>query len=355
MIGRLSFVLPALLLVFASCKQEQKPATTAPAKAAGPAIRATVLTIQSKMGDAPTATHEVIIANGRARSTEELDAWRLFDTKSNEVTFVDDLAKTYTTVPFKTLLANRTAANERPLDPDLQRAQVLSLGKTQQLQGVASAETIIRLGSYERHLWIGTPNGVPPTLFAMMQLSHPPTSSLAPVMRDVDTFLGNVKGFALAEETALPYGNKKLVAARNVTAIAQKDVAASLIEIPRGYEKVAYVAPALPAVTRRDVLPATLSPTTESAVAPPPIVAAPVAPKPAAVQPAAKPTAKPAVKPAAKPVVKPAAKPAKKSTVKPAPKRTTKPTVKRPPAKRATPKAKPKPPPKKRTPPKKRS
>lgn len=339
--SRLSFVLPALLLALAACKETPKPADKPAAPVAGPATRATVITIRSTMTDSPDAAYDIVIANGRARSTEELDTWRLIDTGKKEVTFVDDLAKTYSTVPFQTLLTDRTAANGRPLDPDLQRAQVLASGKTQKLQGVAAAETVIRLGAYERHLWIGTPGGVPPELFAMMQLSHPATSSLAPVMRDVDAHLAKLNGFALSDTTELPYGKKKLVAQRSVTAITQKDVQASLFEIPKGYAKVAYVTPILPAA-RRASSPAMPSPTTAAApVAPAPVV---VTPAPAPVTPVVKPPARPAAKPAVKPAAKkPAAKP--KATVKKAPPKRTK----------VAPKPAPKPPVKKKTPPKKKT
>ena len=59
-------------------------------------MRATVVTIRTTLQPAnKNFTHSLMIANNLARSGDEVDAWRLFDLKKKQVTFVDDIAKTY--------------------------------------------------------------------------------------------------------------------------------------------------------------------------------------------------------------------------------------------------------------------
>src|SRR6185295_12492156 len=90
---RLPRLLLALALAFLfSCT---KPPSQAPAppKKPEPTIRATVVTIQTTIQPANKIyTHEIVIANNRARSTDEADQWRLFDFAQKKVTYVDDIA-----------------------------------------------------------------------------------------------------------------------------------------------------------------------------------------------------------------------------------------------------------------------
>src|SRR5205085_1834052 len=105
---RLVFI---LLLVCLSRKNATPKKAAAPAPPSGPKIRATVVTIETKLASPDrTLRHTITIANGRARSSDELDRWRLFDVKNNRVTFIDDLDKSYRTVSFAQLTADRRGA-----------------------------------------------------------------------------------------------------------------------------------------------------------------------------------------------------------------------------------------------------
>ena len=64
-----------------------------------PKIRATVVTIRTTLQPQnKTFTHTLVIANGHARSGDEVDVWRLFDLRNKQVIFVDDLAKQQMTI-----------------------------------------------------------------------------------------------------------------------------------------------------------------------------------------------------------------------------------------------------------------
>src|SRR5207253_2419602 len=72
----------ALLLALTGCKQEAKKRVTA--IPTGPQVRATVITIETKIQpDNKTFSHTIVISGDKARSLDEIDHWRLIDLKSN--------------------------------------------------------------------------------------------------------------------------------------------------------------------------------------------------------------------------------------------------------------------------------
>ena len=201
-----------------------------------PRVHATVVTIQTTMQPSKkTYTHELVIAGGRARTTGDVDVWRLFDLKQDSVTFVDDIAKTYRTEPVRTLAATRKAALAAPLPAEIPRAQFTSTGAKKTLQGVEASQSVIKVGGYTRELWIGSHPAIPPGLFAAMQASTTPSSPIAGMTRTADEALAAVRGFPLADHSELPMGNSRIVVDRNVLRIEQRDVPAAMLEIPRGY------------------------------------------------------------------------------------------------------------------------
>lgn len=219
-----------MILVFvaaAACR----PAPPAPTSN-GPRIRATVVTIQTTLlPQNKTFTHSIVIANGLARSSDEADSWRLFDLQKKQVTFVDDVAGTARSVPLASLLADRRKELAQPLPVPLPRATLAVTGAKRVLLGVEAAEHLIRLGGYERHLWIARHPSLPAELFAMMQASVPGSSPLGGVSRDVDEALMTVDGFPMLDHAEVAFGNKKMVVERSVVKIEQKDVPASWLQV----------------------------------------------------------------------------------------------------------------------------
>ena len=217
----------ALAVVFAACKPN---APSAPAQAV-PKIRATVVTIETKLQPQNKSyTHSVVIAGSRARSSDDVDSWRLFDLQKKQVTFVDDIGKTARDVPLAELIAARHKELAQPPAMPLPRAEFLATGAKRVLLGVEASEHLVRRGGYQRHLWIAKHPALPNDLFAMMQASTPRTSPLAGVSRAADEALMNVQGFPLLDHAEMPYGNKKMVVERTVVKIEQKDVPASWLE-----------------------------------------------------------------------------------------------------------------------------
>jgi len=231
---KLSAFLLALAFL-AGCNKPPAAPTSAPKKNE-PTIRATVVTIQTTIQPAnKTYSHEIVIANNRARSTDEADQWRLFDFAQKQVTYVDDIAHTTRVQSFASATASRRAAVARPVPDGLPRAQFVVTNAQKTLQGVATKQSIIRLGAYQRELWIGSHPLIPRGLFAILQTSEPASSPLAGITRAADEALMEVQGFPLADHAELPYENKKMVVDNIVTKIEQRDIPATLLAVNNTY------------------------------------------------------------------------------------------------------------------------
>jgi hypothetical protein len=225
-----------LVVLSVSCKPaKQQPA--GPAAATGPQVRATVVTIRTITEPGHhTLTHTVVIVGDRARSTGEHDVWRLYDVKAKTVTFVDDVAATVRTESLAALLESRRTTLAAALPTHYPHAKLEVTGKKQPLQGVTATQSVITTGAYRRELWLGEHPAIPKGLFAMMQASDPPATPLAPMLRPVDEALLATRGFPLLDKAELPYGNKKMLVEHTVVSIAQQNVAAALLAVPKAYK-----------------------------------------------------------------------------------------------------------------------
>jgi hypothetical protein len=230
----------ALLLsiaIFSACK----PAPPQPAapKAAGPTVRATVVTIRTTMKpEARTQTRTIVIAGDKARDTGEHDVWRLFDTKANTVTFVDEIARTVRTESLKTIVAQRRAVTANGLPPHYPRVRLVRPGTKRPMQGVTAELLVIESGAYKRELWLGEHPAIPDGLFAMMYASDPPTLPLAPMMRTVDDALIATRGFPFADHAEVPVSKDTLIVDRTVVGITTRDMPETLVAIPKGFREI---------------------------------------------------------------------------------------------------------------------
>jgi hypothetical protein len=248
--GSLAAACAALLLCL-SCTKPVKRVTRARA-GLEPQIRATVVTIQTAFPHLKrTLTHDIVIANGRARTMNDLDRWRLIDFKKNTVTFVDEIAKTYRTDTIAAVVQRRREADAgRPPDyaPEV---SISPTGATKTLLGVSARQYLIHAGlppsaangtppagTYVRELWVGEHPAVPSNLYAVLHSSDDVQSPFAPMMREVDEAIIALRGFPLADHSELPYGGSKMVLDRVVARIAQRDVPEKWLNVPAGYTAI---------------------------------------------------------------------------------------------------------------------
>jgi hypothetical protein len=225
-----------VVAVCISCKQAPQQQQARPASAQ-PQVNATVVTIRTNIEPAKkTHTHTLIVIGDRARSTSELDTWRLFDTKADTVTFIDDVAKTYRIEKLQDEVKQRRTALAATLPPHYPRLQVRRTGTKKPLQGVNAEQSVIEGKGYRRELWLAEHPAIPRGLFAMMHASERPSSPLAPMMRAVDEALVSTRGFPLVDRAEITYGNQKMVVERTVVSVEKKQVAENALTVPRDYK-----------------------------------------------------------------------------------------------------------------------
>ena len=239
----------ALLLV--ACQQSSVAPVRNSARRV-PTVRATVITVQTTLQPANrTTAHTVYIADGKARSTDDAEVWRLYDTRSGTVTFVNDLQRAWRREPMTTLLARRRAALRRPVDRELPHAQFEATGAQRDILGSRASQSLIRLGGYQREIWFAQHPLIPDGLYAMMHASSEASTRLAAIVSEADEGLMNARGFPFIDRAELPYGKSKMTVERVVTAIQQKDVASALFQIPAAYEEIKVPAASRPPASSR--------------------------------------------------------------------------------------------------------
>jgi len=233
------FTILLAVAVCLSCKPAPQQPSAKKSAAAGPQVRATVVTIRTSVApEQKTFDHTLVIAGDRARSTGEHETWRLFDTKADTVTFVDDVEKTIRTEALASIVKTRGATLAAALPPHYPRAKLARTKERKTLLGANTEQVVIESGAYRRELWLGEHPQIPRGLFAMMHASDTPASPLAPMMRAVDEALLRERGFPLSDRTEVPLGNGKLVVERTVTGIVQREVPETLLALPRDYKDI---------------------------------------------------------------------------------------------------------------------
>jgi hypothetical protein len=221
-----------LTLLATACNRTQVPVRPAETAPKVPQVRATVINLRTTIGPSNKIfTHFVVIANGKARSAEELDRWRLFDLASGSVTFVDDLSKSFRTESLTALIDVRSSADESD------GSKLAATGARKLVNGVEASQYVLSRGAYRRELWLATIPNVPPQLFAMMQASRRP-SGAENQKTWTEAPLAGVRGYPMDDHAQLPYGASSLSIDRTVTSVEQKDMPAALLLVPDGYRDV---------------------------------------------------------------------------------------------------------------------
>jgi hypothetical protein len=231
-------------MICISCKPS--PQKRAPAQGGAALTAATVVRMQTVIGE-QRSLHTIVIAGAKARSTNELDAWRLFDLKANTVTFVDDAAKTIRTESLDSLLAARRRVLAATLPPYYPRATIKATGARRAIRNLSVEQTLIEAGDYRRELWLAEHTSIPRGLFAMMHASDVPSSPLAPMMRAADEVLTRTRGFPFIDRVEL---SGKVLIERSVIDVSQGSVPPATLQLPRGYQDLT-PKPAPPAAAKK--------------------------------------------------------------------------------------------------------
>jgi hypothetical protein len=207
---------------------------------AGPTVAATVLTVRES-SHPPTRAflHRIVIAGPKVRLGDEKDQWRLFDTEERTVTWVDDVAKTYRTIPLGELLRARERQLAEPIPaPGAARLSVRETGETAEVAGVASRQLELRMGGYRREIWISRSPLVAPHFFRMLIASEPISEPWAGVMRDAQRALMAESGFPVRDRSRLAWNGGELLFQRELVKVETRRVPSAWVSIPPDYRNV---------------------------------------------------------------------------------------------------------------------
>ncbi len=220
-----------MLLVAVACNQPAREAKKLVNRIeAVPQVQATVVTIRTTVVPPnQTTVTTLVIAGDVARIANEIGTWRMFDVKNERVAFVNDFAKTFRWQSLQDL-----DRQSDPPDDGAPRAQFTATSVRRLILNVPATQAFVKLGGYQRELWIGSHPLIPESLFPLIDASNGSKEHL----------LAGVRGFPLAEHAELPYGKSKIVVDRQVASVERKNVPQSLLQIPASYKDVSATEPA---------------------------------------------------------------------------------------------------------------
>ena len=237
----LCVLLVVAALLGGGCSREPKKAA---ANAPVPKIRAVLVTIRTTMQPSNRVfNHVIIIANGKARSGDEVDVWHLYEPQRGRVITIDEIAKTHRVTTFEALMAARRKAETAGATQTLPQARLARAGQSRIQFGTEVRQWLISAGEYRRELWIGTHPQIPARLFSSIYATRLSESNTAGVNSQVDRQLAALEGFPMNDRAELPFGTSKMIVERTVTKIEQKDVPQSWLEVPKGSRDITPAAP----------------------------------------------------------------------------------------------------------------
>jgi hypothetical protein len=228
--------LVAILFLVACPAPLKRSAARAKPGASGPMTTATVLTIRTQILPEKKAFRSLIVAaDGHIRIGDELDHWRLFDTKNDTVTFVDDIGKTFRTVGRDQILNDRRHLLAQPLPDGIDRATIENTGVVRNIGHWPARQYHIRLGAYHRELWLSASPILGESFLTLLTASDPLGEKLPGVMRDVQMELMQSSGVPVADRAEMPLGKGTLVIDRQLQSVEQRPVPTAWLTIPSSY------------------------------------------------------------------------------------------------------------------------
>ncbi|MFN2441831.1 MAG: DUF4412 domain-containing protein [Thermoanaerobaculia bacterium] len=202
----------------------------------GPTVEAKVLTIRESHHPPTRAfLSPIVVFGSKVRIGTDLDQWRLFDLEAQTVTWVDEIARTYRTVSAADLARRRQRQLRTAVPGGIPLIEGGSTGLEAELEGVAAEQWLMKLGGYEREIWLSKEPLAGSGFLRMWLTSEPISEPYAGVMRNVDGALMRQDGFPVYERTAFTWEGGAMVSRRRLVSIETRQVSASLFEIPSDY------------------------------------------------------------------------------------------------------------------------
>lgn len=221
------------MLFTLSCRKVEQPKPAAPAV---PMVEADVYTFSTtSLPDKRNWLSAVVVSGTKARLTDELDRWRLFDLEANSVTFVNDVEKTFRTETLQSLVRQKSIAERQKMPPDLPRV-ILARGEgVQVVAGRRVLQYVVQAGSFRREMWFSEEPYIHERLFPLITLSEPIGGPYPAAIASLHRSLAGMRGYPLLEKTTVVYGSKQTVVERRLARVDHKPVPLSLVRIPADY------------------------------------------------------------------------------------------------------------------------
>ena len=228
--------LATLIGTIVSCDRLEKPKV---AKARVPMVEAQVFTIETTiLPEKKKFTRAVIVSDRKARLTDELDTWRLFDFENGTVTTVDEVRKSFRSTPLAALEAARRAQSRAPLPDYIPKMTMAPSGRTETIAGITAKEYVAEMGEYRRELWISEKPLIDPQFLSMLIASEP-LGGYSPASAAAHEQLIAMQGFPVRDHITVGITDRELNLERQLVKIEKKQVPAALIMIPRDFVDLA--------------------------------------------------------------------------------------------------------------------
>lgn len=196
-------------------------------------------------------SYKVVLAGEKMRIGDEADRWRLFDLRGDSVTFVDDVARSYRTVPGIQLRKAAAASSQTPLPGPLSPATILPGTERRTIAGYEARPLFIQLGDYCRELWISDQILVPKGFLALAFASEISDGAYAGVMRKVTPQLLAQQGFVVLDRSSVPAGSRILLVETSLVRAEEGPIPAAWLSIPPGYTNLDAPAAVKESLSRR--------------------------------------------------------------------------------------------------------
>lgn len=229
----------ALAAIVSGCRDAPADAPSTAPRRTGPTVEAKVLTIRES-SHPPTRAFlsPIVVWGSKVRIGADLDHWRLFDLEAETVTWVDDIAGTYRTVRVADLVSRRQRQLRAAVPGGIPLLEGGPTGRAVEVEGIAAEQWLMKLGGYEREVWLTKEPLAGEGFFRMWLVSEPINEAYAGVLRNVEGALMRQDGFPVYERSTFVWDGGEMVSRRRLVSIATRQVSASLFEIPADYRDV---------------------------------------------------------------------------------------------------------------------
>jgi hypothetical protein len=229
----------ALVGIIAGCSDAPAAAPSPEPRLSGPTVEAKVLTIRESHHPPTRAfLSPIVVWGAKVRIGTDLDNWRLFDLQEQTVTWVDEIAGTYRVVRAEDLVNRRQRQLRAAVPGGIPLLEGGPTGRTVEVEGIAAEQWLMKLGGYEREIWLTSEPLVGEGFLRMWLASEPVNEAYAGVLRDVEGALMREDGFPVYERSAFAWEGGAMVSRRRLVSIRTRQVPAALFEIPADYRDV---------------------------------------------------------------------------------------------------------------------